>query len=63
MAEELTTAMHQELIGGEIADLDLRVMAVFGSIRRGEDKQESLRKYDLTEAEYDSNIDRVLSKS
>lgn len=55
--------MHQELIGGEIADLDLRVMAVFGAIRRGEDKQESLRKYNLTEAEYDSNIDRVLSKS
>lgn len=62
MAEELTTEMHEELIGGEISPLDLRVMAVFGAIRRGEDKQARLRKYDLTEAEYDSNLDRVLSQ-
>ncbi len=61
MAEELTTEMHEELIGAEIAPLDLRVMAVYGAIRGGADKQAALRKYDLSEADYDSNIDRVLS--
>lgn len=62
MAEELTTKMHEELIGGEISPLDLRVMAVFGAIKRGQDKQAALRENDITEADYDANFDRVLSQ-
>lgn len=62
MAEELTTKMHQELLGDEISDFDFRIMAVYGSIRRGVDKSKSLREYNLTEIEYNTNIERVLSQ-
>ena len=61
MAEELTTAMHSELLGDEVSDLDLRVAAVFGSMNRGATKEEALAQYQLTEQEYDDNIDRVLN--
>lgn len=63
MAEELTTAMHSEFIGDEIPRLDLEVMAVYGAMKRGLSKQEALAKYQMTEKVYDSNIDRVLSKT
>ncbi|MCR4766184.1 MAG: hypothetical protein K5856_08455 [Bacteroidaceae bacterium] len=60
MADELTTAMHEEFIGDEIPHLDLQVMGVFGAIRRGLTKQQALEKYELTEEVYDANIERVL---
>lgn len=63
MAEELTTKMHEELIGDEIPHFDLMVMGVAGAIARGIPKKEALRKYGLTEKEFDDNEERVLPKS
>ena len=61
MAEELTTAMHSELFGDEVSNFDLRIASVFGAIKRGVDKQEALAQYELTEQEYEDNIERVLT--
>ena len=61
MAEELTTAMQSEFLGDEVTDLDLRIAAVFGSIKRGIPKAQALSEYNLTEQVYDKNIERVLS--
>lgn len=59
--EELTTEMHSEFLGDEIPKKDLYIMAVYGAIRRGVPMAEALKKYDLTEEEYNANIKRVLS--
>ena len=61
MAEELTTAMHSEFLGDEVSYFDLRIASVFGAINRGFSKKEALAKYELTEQEYDDNIERVLN--
>lgn len=58
--EELTTAMHEEFIGHEISHLDLMVMGAFGAMKGGLSKQEALQKYELTEDEYDNNVQRVI---
>ncbi len=60
MAEELTTAMHEELIGKDVPHLDIQEMGVYGAIRRGLPKQEALAQYQLSEVVYDENIGRVL---
>ena len=60
--EDLTTAMHEELIGDEFSHFDFMVFAASGAISRGVPKSEALRKYGITEQEYDDNIDRVLSQ-
>lgn len=60
--DELTTAMHEELIGGEIPHFDLQVMAVYGAIRRGLAKEQALEKYNISEKEYEANIHRVLKE-
>ncbi len=60
MAEELTTAMHEEFIGRDIPHLDLQVMGVYGAMQRGLSKQKALAEYDLSEVVYDANIKRVL---
>ena len=60
--EELTTEMHYEFVGDhdEVSEFDFRVYACSGAIARGLSKMKALRKYNLTEEEYDKNIDRVL---
>ncbi len=60
LKEELTTEMHQEFIGHEIPDLDIRVMGVRGATKRGVPLKDALRRYDLTEKEYWDNFERVL---
>ncbi|MEE6186349.1 MULTISPECIES: hypothetical protein [Chitinophagaceae] len=55
--------MHSELLGHEINNLDLRVMAVYGAVSRGEKFENALKAYDLTEEQYNDNINRVLSAS
>lgn len=60
MEEELTTEMHQELIGDEISDLDIRVMGVRGMTKRGYTLEDALKRYNLTEKEYLDNFERVL---
>lgn len=49
------------LMVDEVGVTDTKVMGVFGAIRRGATKEEALKKYGLTEKEYDDNIDRVLN--
>lgn len=49
------------LMADDIGVADTKVMGVFGAIRRGATKEEALKKYCLTEKEYDDNIDRVLN--
>lgn len=60
MKEELTTAMHEEFIGKDIPHDDLQVMGVYGAINRGLTKKQALAKYEMSEAFYDDNIERVL---
>lgn len=49
------------LMTDDIGVADTKVMGVFGAIQRGATKEEALKKYGLTEKEYDDNIDRVLN--
>lgn len=49
------------LVADDIGVADTKVMGVFGAIRRGVTKEEALKKYGLSEKEYDDNIDRVLN--
>lgn len=49
------------LTADEVGVYDTKVMGVFGAMRRGATKEEALKKYGLTEKEYDDNIDRVLN--
>lgn len=62
LKEELTTAMHSELLGNDIPVLDLRVMSVYGSIRQGMPLEKALTQYRMTEKQYLDNVDRVLSE-
>lgn len=48
------------LMADDVGVLDTKVMGVYGAMRRGLSKNEALKKYDLTEKDYDENIDRVL---
>ena len=61
MKEELTTLMHAEFMEGEMSRFDLIVYAVSGAIERGIPKVEALKRYGISEKEYDENIDRVLN--
>ena len=60
--EELDTAQHYEFIGDHdgVSEFDFRVAAAFGAMNRGVSRMRALRKYKLTEEEYDKNIQRVL---
>ena len=60
MKEELTTLMHSEFIGNEIPLNELKIMGVYGAIKRGLSKQEALSEYGITEEDYDNNIDNIL---
>lgn len=55
--------MHYELMSCEMSEFDFRVMAAYGAISGGLSKAEGLQKYNLTESEYDDNIDRVMSST
>ena len=48
------------LLADDLGVLDAKVMGVFGAMHRGFSKEEALKKYDLSEKDYDENIDRVL---
>lgn len=49
------------LMADEVGVTDTKVMGVFGAIRCGATKEEALKKYGLTEKEYDDNIERVFN--
>lgn len=61
--EELDTAQHYEFVGDHdgVSEFDFRVFACSGAISRGLSKNKALKKYNLTEEEYDKNIERVLN--
>jgi hypothetical protein len=61
MKEEFTTAMHAELIGKEISSYALNILGAYGAMSRGINKQTALKKYKLTEEEYEDNIERILN--
>jgi uncharacterized protein YkwD len=58
--EELTTAMHAEFMEGEISAKDMKIMGVYGAIGAGSSKSDALKKYGISEKEYNENIKRVL---
>jgi hypothetical protein len=59
--EEFTTWDHMEMLKGEIPELDVLVMAVYGATRRGVNHEEALAKYGISLEQYEQNIDRCLS--
>mgnify|MGYP004446406855 FL=1 len=59
--DELTTLQHAELLADEISEQDMRIMGVYGAVGRGSSLSEALRKYDISEALYQSEIERVLN--
>lgn len=60
--DELTAKMHYEFFEDMGVDRkDFFIFAASGDISRGVPKQEALKRYDLTEEEYDANIERVLN--
>lgn len=61
LPDELTTEMHAEFMEGEMTAYEMRICGVYGAMGRGLTKKEALERYELTEKEYDDNIDRVLS--
>lgn len=60
MKDELTTSMHEELLGDEIPHDDLMCMAVYGAMKRGVTKTDALKSYGISEEFYDANIERVM---
>lgn len=60
--DELNTYQHYEFIGShdDVSEFDFRVCAAFGAMSRGINKLEALKKYELTEEQFDKNIQRVL---
>lgn len=62
MEEELTTEMHFEFLADAgVSRWDLYILGAYGMQQRGFSKAEACRRYRITEAEYDENIDRVLA--
>lgn len=60
MKEEFTTAMHEDMLCGEIEHDELMLLSCYGAIKRGIPKAEALKEHGLTEEEYDANIERAL---
>ena len=50
-----------DLLCDEYPIFDVKVMAIKGAINRGIPKEEALKKYGLTEKEYDDNVERVMN--
>lgn len=53
-------AIHAELLEEEISYEDLKLLGVFGAIKRGFTKAEALEIYGVSEEHYDNNIGRAL---
>lgn len=62
MKEEFTTKMHEELIGKEICHADLKIMGVFGAIKRGISIKDACDKYGMTVKFYNDNYKSVIFK-
>ncbi len=53
---------EEDLLQDHTPQNDVKVMGVFGAIKRGATKAEALAKYQLSEEYYDANLRRVLDK-
>lgn len=62
MKEELTTKMHEELIGKEITKNDLKIMGVHGAIKRGFSLEEACRRYKISVETYKENYKDIIFK-
>lgn len=62
MKEELTTAMHHELLSGEMVLEEMNCLSVLGVIRRGHTKAEALKMYEVSEVYYDEHIEALLKQ-
>ncbi len=51
--EELTTAMHAELMDGEMTREELAIWAVKGAMNRGLSKEEACERYGFTVSEWE----------
>lgn len=61
LKEELTTKMHGELLEGEFTEQQMKYLGICGAINRGVPKAEALRKYGVSEREYDTEGAQFLS--
>lgn len=61
LEEEFTTDMHADLLADEVTGDDLSVMGVYGAIQRGAALSDALKKYGISEAFYNANLERVLT--
>ena len=53
-------AIHAELLDGELTYDELKLLGVFGAMKRGFTKAEALEIYQVTEKYYDKNISKAL---
>lgn len=60
--EELTTAMHAELMEGEMTREELTIWAVKGAMRRGLSKEEACERYGYTVSEWEEKYLRITSR-
>ena len=62
MKENLTAKMHYEFLEEKgVNKRDFFIFAAAGAISRGIPKADALKEYNITEEEYDANIDRILN--
>lgn len=59
MKEELTTAMHAELMEAEMSREDLNVWAVYGAMARGLTKKEACARYGFAVEDWEREFARV----
>lgn len=59
--EELTTAMHAELMEGEMTREELTLWAVKGAMRRGLSKEEACKRYGFTVSEWEQEFTKLTS--
>ena len=59
--EELTTAMHAELMEGEMTREELAIWAVKGAMNRGLSKEEACKRYGFTVSKWERKYKKLTS--
>lgn len=55
-------AIHADLMDGEVSRDELKLLGVFGALKRGYSKADALEIYEVQEEYYDANIAKVLGR-
>lgn len=50
------------LLADDIGVSDTKIMGAYGAMARGMSKEGALKKYGLSEKDYDNNVERVLNE-